>query len=180
MSTEHYHPETLSATIDRIAYAINLYYDYILVEEFPNNTFQLRSRERLEPGDDVEEIFTVKRVFETAYWIKCDRAAVDSCGPLLSRKTALSYEFCVTPSLYEQGKMIVNTQEADIDSLPQNMKEASEVLARFELNLLSVLVAKCRGRSLFNPICVATKETLTDAYGQKTANEMWIAGMEAI
>lgn len=171
-----------------IVQAIDLHWDNLL--EYPQNTIQVSTRDTEENGRVVQEIFTIQRIYDTAYWIKCDRAELSTWGgqsPIM--KTPLnSIEFRLMPTLLEKGKISLRITDAStslttdteipLDNLKNESQVAAEILSRLELNLLALLVGHCQERPIFDPLPITVKGLLQEAYGREMADELWRTGME--
>ena len=178
--------------IERALTAIDIYWDAIL--EYPKNTLQVTSKEPEEgTGRTLQDIFTVKRFYETAYYIKCEKSALYSWGgnsPIMNEPVE-TIELRFTPALLELGKVTVThidpsglSSQGDIliDNLKKDDEVAAETLKSLQVNLLAMLVGHCKEVDPFTGAETIRKvrEAIEDAFGPKLAEEMWNAGIYGI
>lgn len=175
--------ETLSVVMQ----AIDLYWDNLL--EFPQNTIQIKARDVDDAGRVIQEIFIIQRVYDTAYWIKCERSELTSWGgnsPVMGLPID-TIEYRLLPASLEAGKIglrvtdaptqTATDQEILMDKLKEENPTAGEVLSHLELNLLALLVGHSKERPLFDPLPAQARSLLEEAYGKVMADELWQAGM---
>lgn len=167
--------------------AIDLYWDNLL--EFPQNTIAITVRDAEDDGRFVQETYTIQRVYDTAYWIKCERAELASWGgnsPVMGLPID-TIEYRLLPTGLEAGKIglrisdastgIATDQEILLDKLRAENPAAAEVLSHLKLNLLALLIGHCKERPLFDPLPAQVRSLLEEAYGNAMASELWQAGM---
>ncbi|MEK7525076.1 MAG: hypothetical protein AAB548_01750 [Patescibacteria group bacterium] len=175
-------------TIDVLLQAIDIYWDNLL--EFPENTIQITSRDPEEDGAQIcQQIFTIQRVYDTAYYLKCARSDLTSLGgngPVFNHPIE-TIEFRLFPDLFASGRINVThinaangiTTQAEIliDHLAEYDPTATKTLKDLQLNLLCLLVGHAKEAALFDPMVSQVKDLLIEVYGQADAEELWRAGM---
>lgn len=187
MSTKEREQRT-HQTIDVLLQAIDVYWDNLL--EFPKNTIQITSRNPEEDGAQIcQQIFTIQRVYDTAYYIKCAKSNLTSLGgngPIFNNPIE-TVEFRLLPDLFASGKInvthinaangITTQVEIPIHQLMEYDPTAIKTLEDLQLNLLCLLVGHAKEAALFDPMVSRVKNLLVQVYGQKDAEELWRAGM---
>lgn len=173
--------------VDTCVQAIDLYFDNIL--EYPDNTVRVTSRDESDDGQVIQSVYTIKRVYDTAYFICCERASLETWGgdsPVMASPIGKT-EFRFLPSLFEAGKISVRHQSADsnlvedaevsLDDLERVDPTAAGILKTLELNLLCLLVGHSTQRPLFDTLPGEVKSLLEKTYGKDIAADLWAAGM---
>ena len=175
-------------TIGVLLQAVDVYWDHLL--EFPQNTIRITSRDPEEDGAQIcQQIFTIQRVYDTAYYLKCARSSLTSLGgngPVFNNPIE-TIEFRLLPGLFASGRINVThinaangttTQEdIPIDQLMEYDPTATKTLKDLQLNLLCLLVGHAKEAALFDPLVSRVKDLLIEVYGQEDAEELWRAGI---
>ena len=175
-------------TIDVLLQAIDIYWDYLL--EFPENTIQVTTRDPEENcAQTCQQIFTIQRIYDTAYYLKCARSGLTSMGgqgPVLNNPIE-TIEFRLFPDLFASGRInvthidaangITTQEEILIDHLAEYDPTATKTLKDLQLNLLCLLVGHTKEAALFDPLVSQIRDLLIEVYGREDAEKLWQAGM---
>ncbi len=175
-------------TIDIVLQAIDLYWDNLL--EYPQNTLKVTSRDPEEDGSKTtQQISTIQRVYDTAYYLKCEISSLTSWGgngPIFNNPVE-TIEYRMLPTLFEKGKLNITHTDATtgiatqadvlIDDLMELDPVAAQTLKNIQLYLLSLLTGHCKDVALFDPLVIRVKELLVEAFGSHDAEELWRAAM---
>ncbi len=175
-------------TLDIVVQAIDLIWDNVL--EPPQNTYKVTARDP-EPdgGQTIQEIFIIKRIYDTAYYIKCQISSLTSLGgktPVFNTPIEV-IEYRLFPKLFEKGKInithtdsntgITTQEDVLMDNLDGFDSTASKNLKGLQLNLLSLLIGHCKEVSLFDPFPKQVKELLCEVYDRDYVEDLWRTGM---
>lgn len=166
--------------------AIDVNYDNLL--EPPANSISIIASDQADNGLTIQENYTLQRIYNTAYFIKCQRSNLRCLGgnsPVFNEPID-TIEFRMLPALFDRG--VINVRHIDtngiaidteisLDQLEKDDKEAAKILEHLQLNLLTLLVGHSKHREIFNPLPKLARDLLEEAYGKETAEQLWQAGM---
>lgn len=178
--------ETAEEMLDSIAGGINIYWERVL--DSPKfGIWKITVDEPQPDGSSNQEVFTYDRQMEEAYCVGSARFIVNKLfGGVKAMEPKGEIEFILLPVLYNSGKFKlkktdetgkVTEKEMFMVNLKEMDKEAMAALERAQINMVSMLVGRCRERDLFDPMVREVKDLVEFIYGPEVAKELWAEAM---
>ncbi len=147
-------PEQSAATIvDSITQTIDSYWENVL--QPPQNSLRITFRGSLQSdGSVIQEIYTIQRIFNTAYYIKCQRSALESAGADSIFNSPLDIiEFRLEPLLFEKNMINIRQinpqgltfqEDVTLENLNTKNSLALEILEHLLSHLLATLARRTK------------------------------------